>query len=64
MEEVTYDEYDHSTVVIIRPSVDASELDYMMIVTGYEPYQNGDYQKPEVEPPAQEPEEDFGGGVG
>ena len=64
VEEVTYDEYDHSTVVIIRPSVDASELDYMMIVTGYEEYQNGDYQKPEVEPPVQEPEEDFGGGVG
>jgi rod shape-determining protein MreC len=64
VEAITYDEYDHSEIIMIRPSVDFSKLKYMMIVTGYEETENGGYQKPEVKPPEKEEENSGGGGVG
>ena len=60
---VTADEYSHSKVVIIRPSVDFTNLKYMMIVTGYEEVEDGGYQKPIVTPPSEsDPEEDNSNG--
>ena len=64
VESITYDEYDHSEVIVIRPRVDFSSLKYMMIVTGYEEVVNDGYQQPDVAPPPEEEENTGGGGVG
>ena len=64
VESITYDEYDHSEVIVSRPRVDFSSLKYMMIVTGYEEVVNDGYQKPDVAPPPEEEENTGGGGVG
>ena len=65
--EVTADEYSHSTVVIIEPSVDFSSLHHVLIIKGYEESADGGYQKPTVTPPNQnendvtDPEQNGGG---
>lgn len=64
---VTADEYSRSKVVIIRPTVDFSNLTYMLIITGYESVNEGGYQKPTVTPPENnendvtDPEQNGGG---
>ena len=66
--EVSADEYSHSTVVIIKPTVDFSNLKYTLIIKGYEEGENGGYQKPTVTPPVNDGDgddpEQNGGGYG
>lgn len=70
VEAVNMDEYSRATVVTVRPSVDFSKLQYMMIVTGYEEVPNTDYQKPATPTPPADDEDNsdssgqHGGGWG
>ena len=58
VEEVTVDEYSRTIVANVRPTVDFSALHYVLIITGYETGDNGDYQKPVTTPPADQTTEE------
>lgn len=74
VESVSVDEYSRQTVATVRPTVDFSSLQYMMIITGYEEPED-EYQKPSTPPvqnettttkpsTTQKPSADNGGGFG
>ncbi len=58
VESVGVDEYTRTIVATIRPAVDFSSLQYMLIVTGYEQSGEG-YQKPSGLPETEEEEDEY-----
>ena len=62
--EVKTDSFSRETVAIVQPSVDFSDLKYLMIITGFEDYQAPAYQKPTTSTPSGGSNDSSQGGYG